>query len=113
MPYVDKKTRDYLDDPIDNLTIELEKCGQEHKESTGNLNYSITKLILGYLDYLKEKNGLISYEDLSKVRAVLLDISDEYYRRILSKYEGLALDKNGDVEGFDFVDMLIKEKNNG
>jgi hypothetical protein len=60
--------------------------------SAGELNYHITVAVK---DYLESKN--ISYSTLNEVVGVLECVKQELYRRVVSPYEDLKRNTNGDV----------------
>jgi hypothetical protein len=80
MPYIDVEARDRL------------KHGGK-PETTGELNYAITKIID---DYLIEKGG-IRYVHLNDVIGVLECAKLELYRRVAAPYEDLKAAESGDV----------------
>jgi len=85
MPYIEK-TRRY----------ELDKQGAarlgEFCATSGELNYTITRLCLSYLN----RHGK-NYATLSAIRGVLHDVHDELYRRVVVPYEQQKIEENGDV----------------
>ena len=57
--------------------------------SPGELNYVITKIILGY--------GMTNYEEMNTVLGVLEAVKQELYRRVIAPYEDVKKEENGDV----------------
>jgi len=60
--------------------------------SPGQLNFVITKFILGYLDKIGK-----NYETLNDILGVLEATKQEFYRRIVVPYEIDKIRTNGDV----------------
>ena len=89
MPYINRERR-WL------LTGHALQAAKE-AGSLGELNFVITKLLLCYLDKLRLEEGAGPYATLSSVRAVLCDVADEYYRRVMVPYEEAKKEENGDV----------------
>ena len=84
MPYINSDERCAIDNYISNiLTLNLNE---------GQLNYVITKLINNYIN-----NKGLSYSNLNSLIGVLECSKIELYRRILSPYEDLKINQNGDV----------------
>lgn len=81
MPYILKKDRTRLDPVIDSLS--------ERIKTSGELNYTITKLLLGQ----NPKN----YEDFNRLMGIMTSCSMEFYRRKVAKYEIEKCVSNGDV----------------
>jgi len=79
MPYVDKILREKID------------SGTYEPIGAGELNYKITKIILGYLG--KEPH----YKEFNDVLGVLTAIQLELYRRRIADYESEKIKINGDV----------------
>lgn len=61
-------------------------------EDPGELNYSITRLMLRYL----ENNGK-SYMTLNEIVGALECAKQEFYRRLAVPYEDTKIAENGDV----------------
>lgn len=80
MPYILKEAR-----------TEIDKYGQPPLNA-GELNYLITRACLGYL----EVRGT-SYNILNEIVGVLECAKQEFYRRVISKYEDGKIKSNGDV----------------
>lgn len=84
MPYIIQEDRYAIDLYISHiLDLNLNE---------GQLNYVITKLLNSYIG----KNGL-SYSNLNSLIGVLECAKMELYRRILSPYEDIKINQNGDV----------------
>ena len=65
----------------------------------GELNYSITKLLIEYT----QREGR-SYTTFSSLFGVLHDVSAEFYRRVVVPYEDEKCAANGDVYPEDWTD---------
>lgn len=79
MPYIEKHRREDIakDDPA---------------ESSGELNYIITKECITYLNY----HGL-AYKTINEIIGALECAKQEFYRRLAVDYENLKCKINGDV----------------
>lgn len=85
MPYIKQEDRPKYENAIAELV---------HKtKEPGELNYVITRLLLGYLGPIPR------YRDYNEVRGVLGCVTDEYYRRWVGPYEDQAIARNGDIDG--------------
>lgn len=82
MPYISPKKRLEFDETITAL------C----PNSTGELNYLFTRLLVHYI----RRQGL-NYATLSQAMAALSDCRDEFYRRKVVPYEESKRLENGDV----------------
>jgi len=79
MPYVDKILREKID------------SGNYEPIEAGELNYKITKIVLGYL------GNEPHYKEFNDVLGVLTAIQHELYRRRIADYENDAIKRNSDV----------------
>jgi hypothetical protein len=79
MPYVEQRVRELLDDG-------------ESPDTKGELNYAITKLMVGFIQFHGK-----SYHVISDAIAAAQDAADEMKRRVLGPYEDKQCDRNGDV----------------
>jgi len=87
MPYIPQEKR-----------VEKERKAQgvgRQCETPGELNFAITKVLLGYLEW----HGL-TYTTINNVMGVLDCVSKEFYRRVAVVYEEKKADENGDVFPF-------------
>ena len=80
LPYIDKERR-----------IQLE--AGDDAETTGELNYLITSLIIEYCGDFKN----IKYRTINDVVGTLECVKQEFIRRVADPYEGLKRTTNGDV----------------
>ena len=87
MPYIDKFGRPRIDELIDQVVA----------ETPGELNYAITRLIIGYIEDKKDTNDNTSYQHINDVVGALEGAKLEFYRRFVSKYEDRKTIENGDV----------------
>ncbi len=61
-------------------------------ETVGEMNFLITRIIMEFLG----RKGK-SYANMSAIRGVLADVSDEFWRRVMLPYEDVKMAENGDV----------------
>ena len=88
MPYITPTARERLDTAIDTLAalINLD-------DRAGELNYSITRLLLAV-------QGDARYRDLNELIGALECAKLELYRRKAAPYEDKKIAENGDLTGF-------------
>lgn len=79
MPYIKTKDRELLGEGA-------------APDNAGELNYTITKLLLNYL----QRKGT-SYAVINEIMGVLSCVGREFYRRHAAPYEDQKIDENGDV----------------
>jgi len=84
MPYIPPNQRPRLDTVVHQLEA-------ARSLSPGEMNYLITRLLMVWLPVDP------GYADYSRVRAVLQDISDEFYRRLMIPFEDYKIALNGDA----------------
>jgi len=65
--------------------------------NSGELNYTITKLIQSYLNDMRALRAFPNYGDINEVIGVLECCKLELYRRIAVPYEDNKIEQNGDV----------------
>jgi hypothetical protein len=82
MPYIKIEDREKLQE-IDSI----------FPDTVGELNYCITKLCLNYLNKL----AMTKYETLNGIIGALECAKQEFYRKIISEYENLKCQQNGEV----------------
>ncbi len=80
MPYIRQTDRDFLEET------------QTTSSNCGELNYSITKLLVAYIN----KKGL-SYQIINDIIGALEASKMEFNRRIVVPYEDIKITNNGDV----------------
>ena len=91
MPYIKTTRRSALDPDIDELAGTLEAMNSKR----GDLNYTISRLILAYV----QAKGGPSYDTLCDVTGVLNDVKTEFERRVVAPYEDQKIIENGDLPG--------------
>ena len=89
MPYIKQVERDKLDGYIQDLVQELEYEFKQWQVD-GALNYIITKLLMELYTP--------SYFNYNRAIGVLECVKQEYYRKVVAKYEELKEFENGAVE---------------
>lgn len=95
MPYIKAVTRKELEESIDQLATNLAALSKDNTDYPGNLNYTITSLIL---KSLKIKFGNFKYWQAAMVDGVLSNIGREFYRKKCADYEEEKIKENGDLE---------------
>lgn len=90
MPYLSREHREYIDEIAD-----FEDLGMR-LSSAGELNYSITKLVKGFLSPLLPSQTP-HYEDYNTVIGALECVKQELYRHVVGPYEDIKIRDNGDV----------------
>lgn len=92
MPYIKQESREYYEEELSELIKSL------NHQPLGDLNYIITRLILGYLglDCINRWKQP-SYAEYAGVIGTLIMIKDELERRKVDDYEDKKIKENGDV----------------
>jgi len=90
MPYIKKLQRVALDEAVMDA-LDIQAIGAELQD-TGELNYAITSLILGYH---RTHGG--RYAQVNDVLGALEGAKLEFYRRAAAPYEDAKIRENGDV----------------
>lgn len=67
--------------------------GMEAAETTGQLNYQITEVIVKYL----HNHPKITYGVMNDIIGALESAKLEFYRRVVAPYENTKCEENGDV----------------
>ena len=92
MPYIKQEDRNNLYALITRLGVEINTAGE--------LNYTITKLVIMYLQGCQASRGVrFNYSGIATVTGVLENVKQEFYRRAATPYEDLKIKENGDVYG--------------
>lgn len=86
MPYIDETSKNKFNT---NLTFE---DILKNVSSSGELNYLFTVISHNYIN-----NKGLRYQHINDVIGALKSCSDEFNRRVTSKYEEKCIEKNGDV----------------
>jgi hypothetical protein len=97
MPYIKEKDRERLiqksiSEDCTTAFLQGEIC-----ETSGELNYMITNMILGFLDRKEEQDGKQSYARINDAIGALECAKLELYRRLAAPYEDKKITENGDV----------------
>ena len=87
MPYIERTARLQYAELIDSLFDMLD----QNDFHSGHLNYVIYSLLKRR--FMKHRG----YSEGSRLRGVMFDVAEEFYRRLLAPYEEQMIDKNGDV----------------
>lgn len=91
MPYIDPNTRSALDPAIQDLQQKLAGYGWQE----GVLNYVITRLVAAaFVDNPR-------YFSIARIRGVLGNVWDEFYRRVGGPYEDSVIERNGDIKEYE------------
>jgi len=85
MPYIIQSDRERLDPKIKELANTINT-----DQRAGELNYTVTKLLLA----LKGKG---KYKDYNELMGALESAKLEFYRREIAPYEDIKVEENGDV----------------
>jgi len=100
MPYIADDRRVKFDPSIKELQDNLRELGN----SEGDLNYIISRLIgSAFQDETR-------YHMIARVRGVLGDVGDEFYRRLAVPYEDMAIAKNGDIPEYKVLSQRFLEE---
>lgn len=97
MPYIKEEDRERL-----HQKSISEECTTPYLQGTlcqtsGELNYMITNMVLGFLDGREEKDGKESYARINEAIGALECAKLEFYRRLATPYEDKKIKENGDV----------------
>lgn len=84
MPYIKPEQREFLESLL---------ATDVFPRDAGELNYTITRILLRYL---KQKGE--SYQNFNEIMGVLNSVTQEFYRRWVAPYEDQKIAENGDVE---------------
>ena len=87
MPYIKANRRE----PLDMLVMDFARVRDDYGMGEGELNYLFTRLLLEWVGRTR------TYDLLSAARGILQDVSDEFYRRVVTPFEELKRWENGDV----------------
>ena len=97
MPYISEHNRKKLDHCIDAMVDCLTDChditNEEFLSIAGDLNYALTRILMGCI-------GPLSYSKIAVSTGVLENIKQEFYRRVASTYEDKKIVTNGDIREY-------------
>ena len=88
IPYINPKTRELFNEHIEHLS--------GMADTPGELNYTITKLVHNYLNYIGP-----CYASINEVMGVLACVQAELYRVVAGPYENKKRALNGPVSELD------------
>jgi len=91
MPYLRDEEKKVLEDLITTSVNKIEEIGG-YCYSSGDLNYVITKIILGYF---KTRGG--RYKQINDVVGAMEGAKLEFYRKVVAPYEEIKESENGSV----------------
>ncbi len=91
MPYVDRQTRELLDDEIAALAARVNELSDGR---AGAINYAVTRLLV-----LTLLGDGLRYEKINQAIGVLECAKLELYRRLAAPYEDEKAEQTGDVYG--------------
>lgn len=98
MPYIDPVLkRPEIDDEIDALIRAIYKLGNG-PEADGNINYSITKMMLSFYGYREGLDIDTRYFLIARAAGVLDNVRHEFYREVHDPYEDQKKRENGEVQ---------------
>jgi hypothetical protein len=97
MPYIKDYWRNILDEDIRNLSEKVKNMSDNETDFAGILNYTITTLIT---NVLLSKFDRLRYWHSPLIRGMLLDVAEEFYRRVMVPYEDRQMLNNGDVQQY-------------
>ena len=92
MPYIKRGQRELINETLKAGDVDLTILGSLAFTS-GELNYIITEICLGFLSELPH----ITYKDCADVISTLECAKLEFYRRAVAPYEDEAILRNSDV----------------
>ena len=87
MPYIEQVERSRLDELIKPI---VEEFACVDIGTDGKVNYIITRIVDGIL-------GCESYYMLNRAIGILECVKQEFYRRVVARYEDKKCKENGDV----------------
>jgi len=94
VPYIAIERRQQLDAAIDHLAEQIKQLPhQDLRDLDGDVNYSVTKLILAVFDLAQAPK----YSKFNSAVGALECIKQELYRRFTAPYEDQKMRDNGDI----------------
>jgi hypothetical protein len=94
MPYINRGYREKLDPFISVLSEKICETAQNKTDIFGMLNYAFTRISLLVIESTYER---LQYWLIAELTGILHNISDEFYRRVVSPYEDNKMKESGDV----------------
>jgi hypothetical protein len=85
MPYIDKEERTGFDFLVKEMNSRIKTEGQ--------LNYVITKLLMGFVNNFGKK-----YKTFNTIIGAIECAKQEFYRRFIAPYEDEKIKTNGDLD---------------
>ena len=113
MPYVPTNDRPELDALAKSLADGIASAAAKYGYDgafLGELNYSLTRLIQHLPRSLQDKQGFkdeIRYWIYAGIVGVLVDVKDEYKRRVNTSYEAAQIEKSGDCYDTPYYTRLV------
>lgn len=117
MPYVDKISKQLIDDEISVQTVtptdvkgisksefnlvKRAKIISDTLQTDGDLNFIITRICLEYLNKIGTARGKAGYAEQARIVAAMECAKLEFYARRLRPYEEMCIIKNGDIDGYE------------
>jgi hypothetical protein len=92
LPYIKQEKRNQIDDDLESL-IETIRTNSTNTDVAGNLNYTITKLLLKTYSIPENQN----YRIYNEMVGILECIKLELYSMFVSPYEDKKIKENGPV----------------
>ena len=94
MPYIKQIKRNKIDSTLAELINTIKQLeNNEIRNLDGELNYSISKLLIGVFDLIENPK----YTKFNTAIGVLESVKLELYRRFVSDYEDKKIIENGDI----------------
>lgn len=91
MPYLKPEDKEFLEHEAV-LSDSIHTIGGNCK-TAGELNYTITRIIQGYMEENKK-----CYQTMNDIMGALEGAKAEFYRRTIAIYENEKIEQNGDVQ---------------
>lgn len=100
MPYISQEIRDDLYDLLEEVKDKI--CIKHHEDLDGVLNYVVTELVADCVD----PTCNWKYKDIARAMAVFSCAQQEFYRRVASPKEDIAIHNNGDINAYKEWDRI-------
>lgn len=107
MPYVKQEIRAEFDKPIDKIINRLWCLDDVARD--GAANYVISRIIAGSFsnEPCKGNSPGWSYRNASRAYGTFLAAAAEFYRRVLVPVEDGAINRNGDIAGYELEQRYV------